>query len=441
MARTRRTPSRRTLAIAAAVTAVIGLGGAGIGLARTGDGDHPSAGAPIAVGSARVTRADLSDSVALSGSLGFGPPRTFRGSGKGIVTWLPPAGTTVGRGRELYRADDHAVVVFFGTTPLFRTLDTEGMVGRDVKVVADNLRALGYDTGTQPAIGSVITPRPAQNRDEDSSSGEKDTSSGGKDTASGEKDAASGEKDTAEAPSTDPSTGPSGDSVGDPSGMPVSTASPAAVRVERGDAVLTSGLIAAVKRWQRDRGLPATGVLSDADVAVTGSAVRVAALSAQVGGDSGEDLMTLTGTRKCVTVKVEENLTSSLQRGRPVRVTLADGTAAAGRISGISTSVQDGGAAEDGDSEPQRTVTVLLDDASALRGTDSAPVQVEFPGRTRKGVLVVPLGALVALREGGYAVQKPRGGLVAVTTGLFAKGMVEVSGSGLTAGMAVVTTS
>ncbi|MFJ6986217.1 MULTISPECIES: peptidoglycan-binding protein [unclassified Streptomyces] len=416
------------------MTAVIGLGGAGIGLARTGDGDHPSAGAPIAVGSARVTRADLSDSVALSGSLGFGPPRTFRGSGKGIVTWLPPAGTTVGRGRELYRADDHAVVVFFGTTPLFRTLDTEGMVGRDVKVVVDNLRALGYDTGTQPAIGSVITPRPPQNRDEDSSSGEKDT-------ASGEKGTASGEKDTAEASSTDPSTGPSGDPAGDPSGMPVSTASPGAVRVERGDAVLTSGLMAAVKRWQRDRGLPATGVLSDADVAVTGSAVRVAALSAQVGGDSGEALMTLTGTRKCVTVKVEEDLTSSLQRGRPVRVTLADGTAAAGRVSGISTSVQDGGAAEDGDSEPQRTVTVLLDDASALRGTDSAPVQVEFPGRTRKGVLVVPLGALVALREGGYAVQKPRGGLVAVTTGLFAKGMVEVSGSGLTAGMAVVTTS
>ncbi|WP_236584086.1 hypothetical protein [Streptomyces sp. MBT53] len=51
------------------------------------------------------------------------------------------------------------------------------------------------------------------------------------------------------------------------------------------------------------------------------------------------------------------------------------------------------------------------------------------------------MSALVALREGGYAVQRPDGTLIAVATGMFAGGLVEVSGTGLTAGTKVVTAS
>ena len=58
-----------------------------------------------------------------------------------------------------------------------------------------------------------------------------------------------------------------------------------------------------------------------------------------------------------------------------------------------------------------------------------------------KDVLAVPVGALLALREGGYALQLPDGGLVAVQTGMFAEGLVEVSGAGLTEGLTVVTAS
>jgi hypothetical protein len=55
-------------------------------------------------------------------------------------------------------------------------------------------------------------------------------------------------------------------------------------------------------------------------------------------------------------------------------------------------------------------------------------------------VLAVPVGALVALREGGYALQTPEGTLIAVGTGVFAGGLVEVKGAGITAGQSVVTT-
>ena len=59
----------------------------------------------------------------------------------------------------------------------------------------------------------------------------------------------------------------------------------------------------------------------------------------------------------------------------------------------------------------------------------------------RRGVLAVPVGALLALAEGGYAVEVDRDGrreLVGVDTGLFADGQVEVAGQGLKAGDRVV---
>ena len=66
---------------------------------------------------------------------------------------------------------------------------------------------------------------------------------------------------------------------------------------------------------------------------------------------------------------------------------------------------------------------------------------MQFAAETLEGVLAVPVGALVALSEGGYAVQPAGGGLVAVRIGMFAKGLVQVTGDGLAEGDAVVTTS
>lgn len=110
----------------------------------------------------------------------------------------------------------------------------------------------------------------------------------------------------------------------------------------------------------------------------------------------------------------------------------------------IGTMIRSGsGDGGDAGSDPTRTITVVLDEGrqgAAVRGVDSAPVQVRFTGRTNKDVLVVPVGALLALSEGGYAVQLRNGKLIKVTTGLFAKGLVEISGS-VTAGTRVVTTS
>jgi multidrug efflux pump subunit AcrA (membrane-fusion protein) len=87
-------------------------------------------------------------------------------------------------------------------------------------------------------------------------------------------------------------------------------------------------------------------------------------------------------------------------------------------------------------------MTVTLDDPDVALGLDEAPVDVEVVSDSAPGVLAVPVTALLALTEGGYAVEiVTEDGtiiLIGVEPGLFADGFVEVDGEGLTDGMQVV---
>ena len=71
-----------------------------------------------------------------------------------------------------------------------------------------------------------------------------------------------------------------------------------------------------------------------------------------------------------------------------------------------------------------------------------APVDVEIVTDRAEDVLAVPVAALVALAEGGYAVEVDTGGgtvrLVSIETGFYADGLVEVTSSGLEPGDRVV---
>jgi multidrug efflux pump subunit AcrA (membrane-fusion protein) len=87
-------------------------------------------------------------------------------------------------------------------------------------------------------------------------------------------------------------------------------------------------------------------------------------------------------------------------------------------------------------------VVVELDDVAAAAGLDQAPVDVEVITDRADGVMAVPVTALVALAEGGYAVEveQPDGTtrLVAVDPGMYAEGLVEVASDGLQPGDRVV---
>ncbi|XIE78873.1 hypothetical protein AB6O49_13915 [Streptomyces sp. SBR177] len=82
-------------------------------------------------------------------------------------------------------------------------------------------------------------------------------------------------------------------------------------------------------------------------------------------------------------------------------------------------------------------MTVTIEDQRALGRLEGGPVTVTYVGRERRNVLAVPVSALVALAEGGHGLETADGTFVAVRTGLFADGDVEVSGPAVREGLEV----
>ncbi|MEU7611799.1 efflux RND transporter periplasmic adaptor subunit [Micromonospora sp. NPDC049204] len=387
---------------------VLALGGVVYAVHASGDRDSPAA-QPAAsrVATAEVVRTDLSDYWTESGTVGYRKQRTLRGVAPGVLTWLPQPGSTIARGDILYRAGDRPVTLFYGSSPMFRDIDVVGMVGRDVKVLADNLRALDYRIGPQPAPGTRVTvqggPTPAANDP-----------------------GATGEATT-------------------PDSTPTASGTKAYQTVLTSqDAVFTASLKDAVRRWQAAKGIrPATGTVTLGDILVLPGAVRVGAASAQLGDDATGNLMAISDKTKAVTVEIDASRADDLRAGQKVQITLPDSSHAGGTITSVSSNVQ--ASSSDGDNPgaegPKVQVVIAVDDASAIQDISSAAVVVRFTGTTAHDVLAVPVGALLALSGGGYGVQISDGALTAVKVGLFADGMVQITGTGIAAGTRVVTTS
>jgi len=424
------------VAIGAAAAGVVILGA--LAWRAVGEPAGAAASAVAPVQTTVVARMDLANTQELSGSLGYGAAEPVNGAKSGIITWLPASGVTVSRGQPLYRVDNQPVPVFYGKTPLYRTLSSVDMVGPDVRMVADNLTALGYDIGFQPPVGSSIKLPVAGGRSIPSPSARPTVTVTV--TPTGRPAATAGSS-----PTPTPSPTPTATASAKASVTPSSTATTdariesASVTVEPGEAVLTRSLMDAIGRWQAAVGMSPTGVLNVGDVVVEPGAVQVGAIEAQLGDSAVGSVMTITATAKVVTVSVDASDIDWLREGDEVTITLPDNSTTSGTITSISTAVQS--AATSGDGEPEVNVTVALDHPAAARGLNSASVQVTFTVQTVTGVLAVPVGSLLALSGGGYALQLPGGQLIAVQTGMFAQGMVQVSGSGIAAGLRVVTTT
>jgi hypothetical protein len=140
-----------------------------------------------------------------------------------------------------------------------------------------------------------------------------------------------------------------------------------------------------------------------------------------------------------VTVQLETSAQKLATVNTPVSVVLPGGQRVAGTISQAYT-VIDPGSGPNPQATTQLEVVVTLTDAKAAEGLDAASVDVLLTQSERKSVLAVPVAALVVLREGGYGVEVIDGSsshYVAVETGLFANGYVEISGPGIAEGTKV----
>ncbi|MDQ2697253.1 MAG: peptidoglycan-binding protein [Actinomycetota bacterium] len=203
----------------------------------------------------------------------------------------------------------------------------------------------------------------------------------------------------------------------------------------------TAATARAVQAWEKSLGVAKTGVVEPGRVHYAPAALQVVDLIGSVGDGGGGDLLTVARRERIVIVDLDAGDARYAVVGTAVGVTLPDGTSTTGKVTAVESIVSPG--KPDGSTEETTMlrVTVTPDDAAALPATGASTAKVAFTAESREDVLTVPVSALLALAEGGYGVEVVDGGdheLVAVETGLFAQGRVEISGEGIAEGDHVV---
>ncbi|BBH66455.1 peptidoglycan-binding protein [Actinoplanes sp. OR16] len=202
----------------------------------------------------------------------------------------------------------------------------------------------------------------------------------------------------------------------------------------------TSATAGAVEEWQDDLGVAETGTVALGQVVYQPAAVRVDSTTAAKGDavQPGTEILQISGVRRVATVELEVADQRLAKKGAKVDVTLPDGKVVTGTVSDVETSIE---TAENPAEDDTTILTVTITFGKAApTGLDGAGVTVGFVSSQREDVLTVPVTALLALAEGGYGLEVVDGSatsIVAVETGLFADGRVEVSGGGVTEGMKV----
>jgi peptidoglycan hydrolase-like protein with peptidoglycan-binding domain len=200
---------------------------------------------------------------------------------------------------------------------------------------------------------------------------------------------------------------------------------------------------AAVRRWQDAIGVAETGAVEVGDAVFLPGARRIGSVHSALGASlqPGADVLETTSTTAVVTVDLDARRQDLVRRGDGVQVELPSGRLVPGTISRVGSVAESDPAAEQTGQESTPTIEVDIS-VGGVQGLDGAPVDVRLAIERELDVLAVPVEALLALRGGGYALEVVRNGvtsLVAVRTGTFADGWVEVEGAGLREGTTVVT--
>lgn len=374
---------RRIVGVILAVGAVLGTAAAWRATAAPSDGRAATA-AKTTPATAIVARRDLVETETVAGKLGFGPTSPVIGQLQGTVTGLPAVGSVVAPGQLLYEVDGRPVRLFSGSRPMYRRYDPAMTAGEDVRQLEQALIDLGHAKGT-------------------------------------------------------------GLTVANPDWSDATTA--------------------AVKRWEAATGRGEDGTVEMGEVVFLPAAVRVASIPATLGSPAqpGSAVLQVTGTTRIVIVQLSAVKAVKVKAGNVVGIALPDRTNVDGVVAAVGTkasaSASSGGGGGGGEgaagsggsggstgsSEPKVELTVTVADQAKLGSLEEAPVDVRLTKDQATGALVVPVGALLALAEGGYAVEVvapgANGRLVGVETGLFAGTLVEVRSPELQAGATVVVPS
>jgi hypothetical protein len=191
-----------------------------------------------------------------------------------------------------------------------------------------------------------------------------------------------------------------------------------------------------IRAWQHDNGLPPTGIVGPEHLLVAPGPVHIAAHKASIGesiavvSSNGGAILDYSSIEKLVTVPLAIADQALAAPGRMVVVTLPGDAQIEGTITAVGSIVTEG----------TTEITIAIADQAALAALEIAAVDVEFVSASRDDVLSVPIMALLARAEGGFAVEIVEAGATRVTpveTGLFGSGRVEIAGDGIAEGVRV----
>ena len=185
------------------------------------------------------------------------------------------------------------------------------------------------------------------------------------------------------------------------------------------DGVFDDDTRRAVIDWQEATWQLKTGRVTRADMVFSPEPLRIAG-EQRIG--SVFEKLEVTAWEPTVTVDVANRDKQLLEVGTPVTVEFGDGTEVEGTVSEQISVPQDDGTTQSRSTiEPQGEVP-----------GESGQVTIAVDATLASDVMIVPVGALLALAEGGYAVEVVDGGgtthLVGVDVGEILDGKAEVSG-------------
>jgi Putative peptidoglycan binding domain len=373
--------ARQVVVIAALAGAVVGgLVGGGVAVAASGNSNSnvSSSGDSSQVATAPVVRTTLTNTVQVGGSIGYDGSYTVAAlRGSGVYTWLPAPGQVIKQDQPVYSVSNDPVPLLYGSIPAYREFDAGMSDGADVGQLTRDLIALGYGAGlTQSDHYSSATA-------------------------------------------------------------------------------------VAVEHWQSALGLQATGEIPIGEVVFEPGPIRVTSVTPSAGapvGGGGGIVLTATSTTPIVVVDLDVSQEYLVKPGDAVSVVLPDGTSTVGghieTVGTVATCPGGSGTGAGGSagqspcessgsgtsSAATVTVTIALDSTPSGATLDQAPVNVNITTQQVDNVLAVPVNALLALQGGGYGVEVVTGKtshLAGVIAGMYSDTLVQVSGSGITAGSVV----
>ena len=191
------------------------------------------------------------------------------------------------------------------------------------------------------------------------------------------------------------------------------------------DDTWTSATTAAVKLMQKFMGLPIDGRLETSEIVFGTAPIRIAEIGGGLGDRVSEAAIETSGLEQSIEMRISASKAHLVEVGTNLDIELPSGESVAGTVESVATPET----GEDG----KKTVAVVIT-TDAVDDADGTPVTVTLDIVAVSNATAVPAAALLALAEGGYAVEVPDPSgsngtrLVGVEIGEFADGWVEITG-------------